>query len=289
MKPKHLIWILVLIVIVGVAAVAWYEYSPRPEITQKEIPRQQAQTQQSQGDCFDKAAITGYYGVQLSDYDPTATTTVTIDGQEHTYNASFIEMAKVKTGGISLKGENLVYAGSQWRIQQQQLDPPHGWFPEERDFTTLRTITTLEDGKKRSYPQAFVQDAALEGSGKVAEGEVLGWPEECRPTDGLDPWLSPQCDSQWHIKSVGFTASGTPVAVGDVAVDQKFLGTHVTIFPTPPGFENIALKGTDTGPNIGVGRKSLVDLFGGWGTEGLKRVLLANLDDTPRYKVCFKK
>jgi hypothetical protein len=240
--------------------------------------------------CFDNSLVTGYYGVQLEDYDLKKTTTIKIDGVDHTYNASFIEFTKAKSAGISEQGENLVYHSDtdQWTLQLEPFTAQQlTWFPFEADYTHERTIRAVENGKKYTFVKAFVDEAGLEGSGRIKKGKVLGTPGECIPSlEYADPprrWLDPSCDNQWHFRGEAKTRSGNLADIGDAAVDQKFLGSTVLITPTPKGMENVEIKGTDTGEQIHDGH---VDLFTGWGPEALKRTFLVTGD---RYHICFRK
>ena len=220
-------------------------------------------------ECFDNSEVTGYYTPLWSDYNMQKTTVVTIAGVDYTYNAAFIAEVMSKSGGISANGENLIYWDKAWRIQKEPLDPPTGYFPDEKDFLTFTKITTVEDGKKRRYPTAFVKAADLEGTAKIDEDQYLG-----RPWDG-----------KWHFYKKPLSAAGQPIKLGDVAVDRKYFKKDspltVTITPTPPGFEDIVFRAVDTGPAI---TGSHVDVFSGVGFDGLN---LARQITGDKYKICF--
>ena len=214
--------------------------------------------------CYEKVSITGYYVVLLSDYNLTETETIPLG----TYNASFVAEVKVKTGGITSDGKNLVFWAGEWSVRDEPLDA--SYFPSEVDFTTTESVTTVEDGKTWTFPRAFVKEVELEGSGKIAEGQYLGW-----------PW-----DGNWHFRHQALDDSERPVELGVVATDPKFFNKadpiRVTIDPIPAGFKTNKFWARDKGPAITDNR---IDVFSGWGFEdGLQRALNLTSDDNT---VCF--
>lgn len=226
--------------------------------------------------CYDHVVVTGYYVPLLSDYHVAKSKKILVDGERRAYNASFLSFAKIKRAGVSLAGDILVYGHDRWSIRSEPLTPEEKtWFPFEKDYVTTRTIATREDGAvSRTYPKAFVDEAGLQGSGKIREGEYIGWPDDCPVTDGLIAYLSPQCDAKWHVHGDALDASGKPAALGVVATDKKYFDpAHpwtVTIDPMPIGFAETIFIARDLGPAI---TDKHIDVFSGWGFKGLARAM----------------
>ncbi len=218
--------------------------------------------------CYDGVAITGYYGVLLSDYDMSKTKAISIDDKKYSFNASFLANVAVKTGGITHEGKNLTFWGGAWNFRDEPLDVTY--FPKEDDYTTTESVTTVENGKVWKFPKAFVEEVALEGSGKIAENQYLG-----------RPW-----DLKWHFRKQPLDASERPVEIGVVAtVPQFFNKAHpmkVSFKPTPVGFEKNVFWARDLGPAI---TDKHIDIFSGWGfDDGLMRAVNLTSDNNT---VCF--
>jgi len=236
-------------------------------------------------ECFDQVTVTGYYVPLLSDYD-TGKTRIQVRGTPHAFTAGFLAIARIKGAGVSVDGHILTYDGKEWNLRTDPLTSAEKeWFPFERDYLARREIVSQEDGKVRTYPKAFVDEAGLEGSGKVAEDEYIGWPWDCAATDGTIAYLSEQCDAKWHSYAAALDASGRPVQLGVVATDKKYFNAArpalVTVDPKPPGFPSGTFEARDLGPAITDNR---IDVFAGWGLGGLKRALALTSSTS---KVCF--
>ena len=236
-------------------------------------------------ECHQHMQVTGYYIPQLKDFDAGMTRQVSVDGTLRTFNASFLEQVFIKEKGITLSGEVLLLEEGEWTIDEIYLaDAEKKWFPNEHDYVTMRTITSLENKKTREYPKAFVDASGEQGWGQVAKGEYIGKPLDCVPRDGAEAYLSAQCNDQWHFSTKPLNASGGRLEIGVVATDKMYFNSRypwkVTIDPRPAGFSSNIFEARDTGV------ASSVNVFCGSGLEGLKCAMRVTTNGS---KVCFTK
>ncbi|MGQ0771266.1 MAG: 3D domain-containing protein [Nitrososphaerota archaeon] len=169
---------------------------------------------------------------------------------------SVLTLAESETDAI----ENFLVTDS--LIRQDTLghsdfsDCSSGWYvtgyftPVESDYTG-RFITVNVDDISYNFREDFVTEIKIEGWGKTASGNYLGW-----------------FDESFHLSDFPLDAVGNELVVNAIAVDRSIIpaNTKITIPSLPSPWDGMVFTGSDIGPAI-IGKH--IDVYTGEGNDAL--------------------